>query len=88
MRVWPALDPRRSLTRAATRLESEGGADSWERPRPKHIVESRDSIGTEPSSVFLAETNDSTVFQQVDIDGSYDNLSIGPQFHMFGVTQV
>jgi len=51
--------------------ESEGGADSWERPRPKHIVESRDSM----------------VFQQVDVDGSYDNLSIGPQFHMFGVTQ-
>lgn len=32
--------------------------------------------------------NDSTVFQQVDIDGSYDNLQAGPQFHVFGVTQV
>ncbi|KAH9967292.1 DNA polymerase family B-domain-containing protein [Russula dissimulans] len=50
--------------------ESEGGADSWARPRLKSIVESRDKI----------------VFQQVDIDGSYDSLQSGPQIHMFGVT--
>jgi hypothetical protein len=38
----------------------------------------------------LVETEVSTVFQQVDIDGSYDNLHAGhgPQIHMFGVTQV
>ena len=38
----------------------------------------------------LVETDISTVFQQVDIDGSYDNLHAGhgPQIHIFGVTQV
>ncbi len=36
----------------------------------------------------MVVTNDSTVFQQVDIDGSYDNLQAGPQVHIFGVTQV
>ena len=28
------------------------------------------------------------MFQQVDIDGSYDNLQAGPQINVFGVTQV
>jgi hypothetical protein len=36
----------------------------------------------------LVETDVSTVFQQVDIDGSYDNLQSGPQINIFGVTQV
>ena len=38
----------------------------------------------------LVETDVFTVFQQVDIDGSYDNLHAGhgPQIHIFGVTQV
>ncbi|KAH9995602.1 delta DNA polymerase [Russula vinacea] len=56
---------------ARENTESEGGADAWDRPRLKPIVEARDKI----------------VFQQVDIDGSYDNLQAGPQIHIFGVTQ-
>lgn len=36
----------------------------------------------------VVETNVTTVFQQVDIDGSYDNLQAGPQINVFGVTQV
>ncbi|KAH9975916.1 DNA polymerase family B-domain-containing protein [Lactifluus volemus] len=51
--------------------ESEGGADSWERPCLRPIVESRDAI----------------VFQQVDIDGAYDSMERGPQINIFGVTQ-
>jgi DNA polymerase family B, exonuclease domain len=39
-------------------------------------------------SARTVETNVSTVFQQVDIDGSYDNLQAGPQINIFGVTQV
>ncbi|KAI0295971.1 hypothetical protein BC826DRAFT_1006478 [Russula brevipes] len=58
------LDARESTT-------SEGGADSWRRPRLKDIDGSKDKI----------------VFQQVDIDGSYDNIQAGPQIHMFGVTE-
>jgi hypothetical protein len=35
----------------------------------------------------LAESNNTLVFQQVDIDGSYDGVG-GPQINIFGVTQV
>lgn len=46
----------------ATRLESEGGADSWDRPRLKPIVEARDKIGVETFSfACLVETNVSSV---------------------------
>jgi hypothetical protein len=78
-----------TLINHATRLESEGGADSWDRPRLKPIVEARDKIGAETFSFArLVETDASIVFQQVDIDGSYDNLQAGPQIHIFGVTKV
>jgi hypothetical protein len=36
----------------------------------------------------LAESNNTLVFQQVDIDGSYDGIEGGPQINIFGVTQV
>jgi hypothetical protein len=39
--------PARTLVNHATRLESEGGADSWDRPRLKHIDQARDKIGAE-----------------------------------------
>jgi hypothetical protein len=39
--------PARSHINHATRLESEGGADSWDRPRLKHIDQARDKIGAE-----------------------------------------
>jgi hypothetical protein len=78
----------RSLNHA-TRLESEGGADSWDRPRLKHLDRARDKIGAEPfPRACTVETNVPTVFQQLDIDGSYDNLQAGPQINVFGVTQV
>ncbi|KAI0305911.1 DNA polymerase family B-domain-containing protein [Multifurca ochricompacta] len=51
--------------------ESEGGADCWERPRLKPIVQDRDNI----------------VFQQIDIEYSVDNTQNGVQIRMFGVTQ-
>jgi hypothetical protein len=37
----------------ATCSESEGGADSWERPHLKPIVESRDTIGAESFPPFV-----------------------------------
>jgi len=88
--VRALIDPACSPINPATRLESEGGADSWDRPRLKHIDQARDKIGAEAfPRARTVETNVSTVFQQVDIDGSYDNLhQTGPQINIFGVTQV
>jgi hypothetical protein len=85
----PLIDLHARSLNHATRLESEGGADAWDRPRLKPIDPARDKIGTEalPRARTL-EANVSTVFQQVDIDGSYDNLQAGPQINVFGVTQV
>ena len=83
--------PARFLINHVTRLESEGGADSWGRPRLKHINQARDKIGAKAfPCVRTVGTNRavSTVFQQVNIDGSYDNLQAGPQINVFGVTQV
>ncbi|KAH9176053.1 DNA polymerase family B-domain-containing protein [Lactarius sanguifluus] len=51
--------------------ESEGGADAWERPPLQPIVASRDSI----------------VFQQVDIEDSYDSSHAGARIRICGVTQ-
>lgn len=51
--------------------ESEGGADAWGRPPLRPIVASRDSI----------------VFQQVDIEDSYDSSHAGARIRICGVTQ-
>ena len=74
----------------ATRLESEGGADSWDWPRLNPIVEARarEKIGakTFPVRIHARLRPTSPVFQLVDIDESYDNLHAGPQIPIFGDT--
>lgn len=72
----------------STRPESEGGADAWERPYLQPIVESRDTISAVSFLFLLVVTNHSAVFQQVDIEDSYDSSHAGARIRICGVTQV
>jgi hypothetical protein len=81
------LDSRRSLTRDVSRGRRRSRLLGSASPQAYCRVERQHRCRAIPF-VRLTEVNGSTVFQQVDIDGSYDNIQAGPQFHMFGVTQV
>jgi hypothetical protein len=81
------LGSRRSLTRDASRVRRRSRLLGSAPPQAYCRVEGQHRCGAIPF-VRLADVNGPTVFQQVDIDGSYDNLHAGPQIHMFGVTQV
>ena len=72
-------------------IEAEGGADSWARPPPPKINETRDSIGESapalPPFFKKIQLLHIPVFQQIDVEtaSNSDGTII---LRMFGVTQV
>ena len=62
-----------------------GTRDAWERPPLQPINESKECAR---SLFLLTVTNSVTVFQQVDIEDSYDNSHGGARIRICGVTEV
>lgn len=76
--------------RVASRIRRRSGCLGSAPAQPYRRVQGQHRCGDAETfpRVRFVETDVYIVFQQVDIDGSYDNLQSGPQINMFGVTQV